>query len=447
MDPNILWHPDEHRIQNSQMDAFRRFVNQRYDVNFHTYDALYKWSVTELEAFWGSVWDFTEIISTVPYTSVVCNADSMPGAEWFPGAHLNFAQNLLRFKDDSPAVISWTESGGPSVLTFAELHVQTARVAAAMLNAGIQPGDRVAAFMPNIPETVTAMLAAASIGAVWSSTSPDFGIQGVVDRFRQIQPKWLFTASGYMFKGKWIDINPKLEHIIDELPSLTRVIQLKGKRSASLNSNLITGWDEIQGAPDCDLEFESLPFSHPLYIMFSSGTTGLPKSIVHSAGGTLIQHLKELVLHTDLKRGDRIFYYTTCGWMMWNWLVSSLSVGAAVVLYDGNPFFPDSRRLLRMIDESGINIFGTSARYIAALQESGVKPKSDSDFPSLQTILSTGSPLSPASFDYVYREWKENVQLSSIAGGTDIISCFNLGNPVLPVVRGEIQCRGLGMKV
>ncbi len=372
----------------------------------------------------------------------------MPGAKWFKGARLNFAENLLQRRDDHPAIIFRGEDGTTRTLTFQELYEETHRVAAGLKRLGVRKGDRIAAFMPNIPETVIAMLAAASLGAIWSSTSPDFGIKGVLDRFSQIEPKVIFSVDGYQYNGKHFDSQEKLRGILGQLPTIEKVVMVNFTGKADLES--IPGaisWEALARPVKGNMRFIQLPFDHPLYIMYSSGTTGLPKSIVHSAGGTLIQHLKELKLHCDVRPGDRVFYFTTCGWMMWNWFVSSLALGATIVCFDGNPFYPAPDALIKMADELKFTLFGTSAKYIASLQQAGVKPGEISGFPHLRAIASTGSPLADESFEYVYDDWKKNVQLSSISGGTDIISCFMLGCPVLPVYRGEIQCRGLGMDV
>jgi acetoacetyl-CoA synthetase len=373
----------------------------------------------------------------------------MPGAVWFPGVRLNFAQNLLRHRDERTAIIARNEWGTRREITYAQLHGEVARLAQALRGAGVGVGDRVAGFLPNIPETVIAMLATTSIGAIWSSCSPDFGIDGVVDRFGQIAPKVLFAADAYGYGGKRFDCLAKLRGVVDRISSIEKLVVIPYSGEALRLDDLprAVAWPDFAGDGEPALPFEMLPFDHPLYIMYSSGTTGVPKCIVHGAGGTLIQHLKELVLHTDLKREDRIFYYTTCGWMMWNWLVSSLAVGATLVLYDGSPSHPDGNALWDLADEVGISVFGTSAKWIASIEKAGVKPKHTHGLQALKTILSTGSPLAPESYDYVYRDVKERVLLASISGGTDIISCFALGNPLLPVYRGELQCRGLGMKV
>ena len=443
-----MWQPTEEQINNSQMMDYMQLVNQKFGLSLKKYSQLYDWSIEKAEDFWGSFWEYSQIIHHSPYSQVVDDLGKMPGAKWFDGATLNFAENLLRYRDDKIAILFQGEDGTQSSLTYKELHDQVSRLARSMREMGIVKNDRVAGFMPNIPETIITMLATASIGAIWSSCSPDFGIKGVLDRFQQIEPKLIFAADGYLYNGKTIDCLSKLKKILTDLPSIkkTIIVPFAGDSNTNVIKNSML-WNDFLHKDSGDIIFEQLPFDHPLYIMYSSGTTGLPKSIVHSAGGTLIQHLKELKLHTDLTQNDKIFYFTTCGWMMWNWLISSLAVGATIVLYDGSPLYPDGTALLKMADDLGITVFGTSAKYIASLESAGIKPKQISSFPKLRTILSTGSPLVEENFNFVYGEWKEDVQLASISGGTDIISCFALGNPILPVRRGELQCRGLGMKV
>ena len=443
-----MWQPTEEQINNSQMMDYIQFVNQNFGLSLKDYSQLYDWSIEKAEDFWGSFWEYSQIIHHSPYSQVVDDLGKMPGAKWFDGATLNFAENLLRNRGDKIAILFQGEDGTQSSLTYKELHDQVSRLARSMREMGIVKNDRVAGFMPNIPETIITMLATASIGAIWSSCSPDFGIKGVLDRFQQIEPKLIFAADGYLYNGKTIDCLSKLKNILTDLPSIKKTIIVPF--AGDYNTNIIKNsmlWNDFLHKDSGDIIFEQLPFDHPLYIMYSSGTTGLPKSIVHSTGGTLIQHLKELKLHTDLTQNDKIFYFTTCGWMMWNWLISSLAVGATIALYDGSPFYPDGTALLKMAYDLGITVFGTSAKYIASLESFGIKPNKILSFPKLRTILSTGSPLVEENFDFVYREWKEDVQLASISGGTDIISCFALGNPILPVRRGELQCRGLGMKV
>ncbi len=444
----LLWKPAPDRVAASQMYAFREFVNNRYNLDLTDYHDLYEWSVANIAENWESISEFTDIQYSKPHVSIVDDVTRMPGARWFEGAELNYAENMLRYRDDRVAIHFWGEDQIRRQLSYRELYFQVEKVAHALRESGVVEGDRVAAFMPNMPETIIAMLAAVSIGAIWSSSSPDFGIKGVLDRFTQIEPKVIFAADGYFYGGKRFDSLEKLKGILSELTSVEKVVVTNYTQVADLSAvpNAVA-WEEFTAVDPDELTFAQLPFAHPLYIMYSSGTTGLPKSIVHSAGGTLIQHLKELRLHGDLSQDDTIFYFTTCGWMMWNWLVSSFAAGATVVLYDGNPFYPDAKALWNMTDELGISVFGTSAKYLDALENFGAKPRESHHLTRLRAILSTGSPLSNESFEFVYRDIKEDVLLGSIAGGTDLISCFALANPTLPVYRGELQCRGLGMAV
>jgi acetoacetyl-CoA synthetase len=446
----LLWKPSEERAKSSNMYRFMTFINERHQQNFTDYEGLYAWSISHIPDFWAAAWDFLGIKASRGYDQVIEDERKMPGAKWFSGARLNFAENLMRFRDDSVALLFKGEDLPVRKMTYAELYDEVARLAKSLLDFGVGPGDRVAGFLPNMPETIAAMLAATSLGAVWSSCSPDFGIKGVLDRFGQIRPKVLFVANGYYFKGKNLDSLSRVAEIIKDLPSIEKVVVVPyTEREPDISG--------LRGAVDyhafkasengLEIRFEQLAFDHPLYIMFTSGTTGLPKCMVQSAGGILIHHLKELVLHTNLTREDTIFYFTTCGWMMWNWLVSSLAVGAKLLLYDGNPFHPDPGILWRVAQEERITVFGTSAGYIAALMNEGVKPGKESDLSALKSLLSTGSPLSEEGFEFIYREVKADLQLSSISGGSDINGCFALGNPMGPVYSGELQCRGLAMKV
>ncbi len=446
----LLWQPSEAHIQASNMYRFMTGINQRYGTSFDSYDGLYQWSIDHIPEFWEEMWSFADIRASAPFTQVVDDATKMPGARWFEGARLNFAENLLRYRDDRPALVFRGEDTVRRTLTYAQLYEEVARVAKALEDAGVQPGDRVAGFVPNMPESIIAMLAATSLGAAWSSCSPDFGIKGVLDRFGQIQPKILFTADGYFFKGKPLDCLARIADIIRQIPSVEKLVvvpYVSAEPDISAIPNAVMIDDFKSSQKGLEIEFAQLPFDHPLYVMYSSGTTGLPKCMVQSAGGILIHHLKELILHTDLTRQDTIFYFTTCGWMMWNWLVSSLATGATLVLYDGNPFHPSPKAMWQMARDEKITVFGTSAGYLAALQAAGVRPRDEFDLSPLRAVLSTGSPLSIESFEFVYEAIKPDLQLASIAGGTDLNGCFALGNPMGPVYAGELQCRGLAMKV
>jgi acetoacetyl-CoA synthetase len=446
----LLWQPSEAQIKRTNMYRFMNLVNDKYNQNFKEYAPLYEWSVANIPDFWATMWEFTDIIASQPYDRVIDDVAKMPGADWFAGARLNFAQNLLRYRDDRTALIFKGEGQAAVKMTYAELYDEVARLARALRDTGVAVGDRVVGFMPNMPAAMIAMLAATSLGAAWSSCSPDFGIKGVLDRFGQIKPKILFTANGYSFKGKKIDSLERIADILKQLPSIEKVVVVPytdQNPDISRVPKAVNYHDFKSSQADLDIEFAQLPFMHPLYIMYSSGTTGLPKCMVQSAGGILIHHLKELMLHTNLKREDTIFYFTTCGWMMWNWLTSSLAAGATLVLYDGNPFHPHPGALWEMAQDEKITVFGTSAGYIAALQNSGVKPGKSYDLSKLRAILSTGSPLSVEGFEFIYNEVKPDLQLASISGGTDLNGCFALGNPMGPVYAGELQCRGLAMDV
>ncbi|MEE8336161.1 MAG: acetoacetate--CoA ligase [Candidatus Neomarinimicrobiota bacterium] len=445
-----LWKPSKKYIKKTQISAFIESVNKRFNLALKNYGQLYNWSVKCIPDFWSALWEFGPIMHSRPPTEVVEDITKMPGSNWFSGALLNFSENLLHFRDHGTAIIFKGEGQNIKQLTYAELFSEVEKMAHALKSSGLKAGDRVAGFMPNLPETIIAMLASTALGAIWSSCSPDFGIRGVLDRFRQIKPKIIFSADGYFYNGKKFDSLKKLKIILADLPTVEKVIIVPYTQEKPDISTITASFlykDFLSDSQPEPIIFEQLPFDHPLYIMYSSGTTGLPKSIVHSAGGTLIQHLKELRLHTDLTREDTIFYFTTCGWMMWNWLITSLAVGARLVLYDGSPFYPDSGAMWKLADSLKITVFGTSAKFIGASEAAGEIPKNNVNLSSLRVILSTGSPLMQENFYYIYNKVKKNLQLSSISGGTDIISCFALGNPILPVYSGKLQCRGLGMAV
>jgi acetoacetyl-CoA synthetase len=447
----VLWQPSAERRNNAAIARFIESVRKEYRTEVNDYPSLYQWSLNNPEAFWDLLWDFANIKAARKGNAVLADRHKMPGARWFPEARLNYAENLLRRHDERRSAIRFRgENGDTCRLSCGELYRRVSQAAQALRNDGVQPGDRIAGVLPNRPETIIAMLAAASLGAVWSSCSPDFGVPGIVDRFGQIGPKVLFAADGYFFNGKAFDRTDQLGPLLKALPSVRKAVLTPYLKSDPLSPGpKVTRWqDYLAGFPEDRLiDFEPMAFDAPLFILYSSGTTGPPKCIVHGAGGTLIQHLKEHLLHVDVHPGDRLFYYTTCGWMMWNWLVSGLAAGAELVLYDGSPLYPDACALFDLVDEFRINIFGVSAKYLDAVKKASIRPKNTHSLSTLQTVLSTGSPLAPEAFDFVYNSVKTDVCLSSISGGTDIISCFVLGCPILPVRRGEIQCRGLGMDV
>jgi acetoacetyl-CoA synthetase len=456
----LLWQPSPERIAHANVTDFARRIEAATGATLPDYASLWRWSNEHREAFWRAVWDYAGVIGERGERTLI-HPELMPGAQWFPEARLNFAENLLRSSASATA-----SDGARDALVFrgedklerrvshAELAASVSRVALALRAMGIAGGDRAAAYLPNMPEAIIAMLGVTSLGAVWSSCSPDFGVRGVLDRFGQIEPRVLFTVDGYWYNGKGLSILPKVAEIVAQLPTVERVVVIPYLReTAGTAFDLV----DVRGAVEwhawlashapAPLAYARLPFDHPLYILYSSGTTGEPKCIVHGAGGTLLQHLKEHLLHGDLKPGDRLFYFTTCGWMMWNWLASGLAAGATLLLYDGSPFINRGRALWDLAESERMTHFGTSAKYIDAAKKICTVPRKDYELPHLRTMFSTGSPLAPESFDYVYQCVKGDLCLSSISGGTDIVSCFALGNPTLPVWRGELQCRGLGMAV
>ncbi len=442
-----VWTPPEARIAASQLTRFAEFARRTHGAPDGDYVALWQWSVDDRAAFWSATLDFSRMICDRGSAPVVCHGEQMPGARWFEDTHLNFAENLLVGDDERAAILFVNECGARREISYRQLRREVARVASGLRELGVGPGDRVAGFLPNLPESVVAMLATTSLGATWTSCSPDFGINGVLDRFGQIEPRVLFAADGYFYGGKTIDSIVPIRGIVDQLSSVECVVIIPYVNEEPDLSGLPGARSYADfGETDAELRFERLPFNSPLYVMYSSGTTGAPKCIVHGIGGTLLQHRKEHLLHVDLGPDDRLFFFTTCGWMMWNWLISGLATGCTVVLYEGSPFAPDRDVLWRMAELEKVTIFGTSPKYLAALQKEGGQPRESFDLGALRTILCTGSPLAPEQYDFVYQKIRTDVHLASISGGTDIISCFCLGSPWLPVYRGEIQCRGLGMK-
>jgi acetoacetyl-CoA synthetase len=442
-----LWSPSEELIKQANITRFVGFVNKRYGLKISKYNDLYRWSIEKIPEFWAAMWDFAGLKAS-QYDSVVDDLKKFPGARWFPGARLNFAENLLKFRDDSPAITWRDETGNMETMTGLELYRSVARLAHALRNAGVLPGDRVAAYMPNVPGTVVAMLAATSLGAIWSSCGTEIGPTAVLSRFGQIEPRILFAADGYVYKGESHDILSSVREIAESIPSLKKVIiyaNLREKPDISHIPNAVYYGDLV--AEDIrEIRFEDLPFDHPAYIMFSSGTTGKPKCMVQGGGGVLLNHLKELILHTDLKRTDNITYITSPSWMMWNWLISTLAVGARITLYDGSPVHPDWSTIWRMIEDEGVTVFGCSASYINYLRGVGARPK-NYGLGRLREISQTGSPLSSEGFEYVYGEIKRDLHFNSISGGTDINGCFAIGTPIQPVYAGELQGPALGMKV
>lgn len=444
--PNLLWKPDQTRINNSNISRFLSYISHEFGLEFNNYEELHQWSVESKELFWSSLVKFSSLKGHFDFTNIFQQEEQFEQCKWFPSSTLNFAENLLSKCNDDIAIIERAEDGRRKEISYKKLNSAVERIAGAMRELGVKKGDTVAGFLPNCSEAIIAMLATTSIGAIWSSCSPDFGLNGVIDRLGQISPKILFATNGYNYAGKRISSTERVSDIVGSLKSLEKLVIIEYLEDEPLpDFSATVTWDKFKPSATYPLQFEQVSFSDPLYVMYSSGTTGIPKCIVHGVGGTLLQHVKELALHTDLKEDDNLFYYTTCGWMMWNWLVSGLSQGATLVLFDGSPFYPSPNILFDIADEENISIFGVSAKYFSACEKASLRPEKSHKLSSLKSILSTGSPLSHESFDYIYQQIKPDICVSSISGGTDIISCFALGMSTLPVYRGELQCAGLGI--
>ena len=441
-----IWKPNESQILNANVTKFISFVNQERGLKLSNYWDLHQFSIDHSDNFWRLCADYCGAVGDFSGSERV--GESMVDTQWFPEAKLNFAETMLSRRDEKDAIVFRGENKIELRLSFSDLYLQVAKVQSHMRSCGVGPGDRVAAFLPNHPAAIIGMLATTSIGAIWSSCSPDFGRQGVLDRFGQIEPKMIFVVDGYYYNGKAHDTIERVKSFLDDLPSVEKVVMVEYIQTYTGDiENCSTLLEITSNLPDKEVEFKQVPFDHPLYILYSSGTTGAPKCIVHGHGGTLLQHLKEQQLHADIRKDDRVFYFTTCSWMMWNWLVSALASKATLMLYDGSPFYPGAKALWDFAEAEKFTLFGTSAKYIEALQKVGFSPKSGRNLEALRGMASTGSPLSAEGYDFVYSEIKDDLHLASISGGTDIVSCFVLGVPTLPVYRGEIQAPGLGMDV
>ncbi|MEQ8285141.1 acetoacetate--CoA ligase [Thalassospira sp.] len=447
---DLLWQPAKERVENANVTRFQRWVNDKYSLDLQSFTALYDWSVSDTERFWPAIIEFCDLKAKTWGDRILVDGDKMPGAQFFPDARLNFAENLLVRDDNTDALVFWGEDKVKSRLSWAELNIAVSKFSQALRAEGVSKGDRVCGYMPNMAETVIALLATAAIGATWSSASPDFGVQGVVDRFGQIEPTVMITVDGYHYNGKQHDIREKVRDVVDRIGSLKKVVLVAyafdGTDTTGIR-NSVSYDDFLAPFEGTTIMFEQVEFNHPLYVMFSSGTTGKPKCIVHGTGGTLLKQVSEHVLHCDVSPGDRVFYFTTCGWMMWNWLMAGLAAGATLLLYDGSPFYPNGNILFDYADAEGMTLLGTSAKYIDALAKADLKPRETHTLSTVRAMTSTGSPLAPESFDYVYRDIKQDIHLASISGGTDILGCFVLASPVLPVKRGVIQTRALGVAV
>lgn len=447
---SAFYTPTQAEIQGTQLFQFIQYCESRFGMHCKHYHDFYQWTLDYRAEFWEALSQFSQIQWKEPYQSVLIDGESLLESRWFVGGQLNYAERCLEHPDDQIALIAYQENGNKKAFNFGELRQQVARLAAGMRASGVKSGDRIVGYLPNLPETLIAFLAAASLGAIWSSCSPDFGVQGVLDRFQQIEPNLLFAANGYQYQGKTYNGLEKISQIVEGLPTVQKIILVHSLKDIPIPTEIANKPSvsfEQFSQPSEKLEYLAVDFDHPIYILFSSGTTGAPKCIVHRTGGVLLQHLKELMLHSDLHAGDRLFYYTTCGWMMWNWMVSGLAVGATLVLYDGSPNFPQADRLFDLVERERITHFGTSAKFLASCEKAGVSTINSRDLSSLVTIFSTGSPLLPEQYDYVKTQIKSRVRLCSISGGTDIVSCFALGNPLLPIYPGELQSRGLALAV